>query len=388
MASIDKLPSGRFRVRWRGPDRRQQSRSFAAKADANAFRRQVDAELDAGFAISSADRRLTLAQYVTRPGGWLECRPWRPSSRELFASYWRAHLEPRWGDVSIAAIRPTDVQGWVNELARSLAPNTVKAIYRRLVSILRSAHSDGVIARQSVSGIRLPERANAEGVHVPTTEQVEALALAVPDRYETLVWTIATLGLRPAEAVGLTVERVDFLRKAVTIDRQLITLTGHPPQLAPLKTRRLPSRELPAPDDLVERLARHLERHPSVEVEVPEQVGGGIAHLVFSNGAGQPIRRGGLSYTWGRAATKARLPAQLRGWHSLRHYGIIRLIVGGVNPDYVRRFAGHTTLTETLNVYSGFWPSDIDDARDVLAAALESQTSHRTQSESTVMGPT
>ena len=83
----------------------------------------------------------------------------------------------------------------------------------------------------------------------------------------------------------------------------------------------------------------------------------------------QPRTQTGLS-SLREGPALAPLPNHLRGWHSLRHYAITRLISASINPDYVRQFAGHSTLTETLNTYSGWWPSDADDARLVLAEAL------------------
>ena len=95
---------------------------------------------------------------------------------------------------------------------------------------------------------------------------------------------------------------------------------------------------------------------------------------MFSSRTGAPVRRSMLQDAWKRAAAKVELRDELRGWHSLRHYAITRLIAAGVNPDYVRQFAGHESLTETLEVYSGWWPSDADEARDVLTRALETGT--------------
>ena len=45
-----------------------------------------------------------------------------------------------------------------------------------------------------------------------TPEQVGAMVDATPDRYRALVILLAGAGLRPAEGLGLTVDRVDFLR--------------------------------------------------------------------------------------------------------------------------------------------------------------------------------
>ena len=372
MASIDKLPSGRFRVRWRGPDNRQYSESRASKADAEALRRRIERDLDDGYLTSPADRRITISEYVNRNGGWLASQAWRTSTRDNFDSQWRAHLEPRWGHVAVRSVRRTDVQGWVNELsAAGLAPGTVAGVYKRLVQILRAAHLDGVLPRQPVLGVTLPEErpAATQPLQVPTLEQVKAMAHAVPDRYEALVWTCATLGLRPGEAVGLTVERVDFLRGVATIDRQLVTPANGAPRFGPVKTRAVPSRELPVPPELVERLAAHLSTYPAIEKDTPAEAGG-PGSLIFSNAAAQPIARSTLATTWQKASKKAELPEGLRGWHSLRHFAITRLIGAGVNPDYVRQFAGHSTLTETLNTYTGWWPSDADNAREALSAAL------------------
>ena len=174
---------------------------------------------------------------------------------------------------------------------------------------------------------------------------------------------------RPGEAVGLTIERVDFLRGMATIDRQLVTPANGAPRFGPVKTRAVPSRDLPIPAELVERLAAHLHHYPATEKEAPAELGG-TGSLIFSNAVGHPIARSTLADTWQRAARKAGLPGELRGWHCLRHFAITRLIGAGVNPDYVRQFAGHSTLTETLNTYTGWWPSDADNAREALSAAL------------------
>ena len=49
------------------------------------------------------------------------------------------------------------------------------------------------------------------------------IADAAPPHLTAFVWLIATAGLRPGEAAGLTVERVNFLQKTIDVDRQLLT---------------------------------------------------------------------------------------------------------------------------------------------------------------------
>ena len=59
--------------------------------------------------------------------------------------------------------------------------------------------------------------------------EVEAMVAAVPDRYRALIVFAAGMGLRQGECFGLTVDRVDFLRRQVRVDRQLVSaLRGIP----------------------------------------------------------------------------------------------------------------------------------------------------------------
>jgi integrase len=52
---------------------------------------------------------------------------------------------------------------------------------------------------------------------------VLALADAVPDRYRALVILAAGSGMRQGECFGLTVDHIDFLRRTLLVDRQLVT---------------------------------------------------------------------------------------------------------------------------------------------------------------------
>jgi hypothetical protein len=55
--------------------------------------------------------------------------------------------------------------------------------------------------------------------------------------YRALVTLAAGTGMRQGECFGLTVDRVRFLERSVTVDRQLVTLQGKAPTFGPPKTR-------------------------------------------------------------------------------------------------------------------------------------------------------
>jgi len=181
----------------------------------------------------------------------------------------------------------------------------------------------------------------------------------------------AALGwLRPGEALGLTVDRVEFLRRSIRVGRQLITIAGSPLRLGPAKT---PSsvRNIPIPQLVVDQLALHLE-----------QFGVGATGLIFTDTKGDPIRRNAFRHIWRRAATKA----GVNGFkpHALRHYAATVMIDQGASVKAVQRHLGSSSATTTLDTYAHLWPDSEDITRRALdagSAAVVSFSCHDTAAE-------
>jgi integrase len=68
------------------------------------------------------------------------------------------------------------------------------------------------------------------------TEKVEALIDAMPARYRALVVLAAGTGPRQGEAFAVEVGAIDWLRRTLRVDRQLVLLPGGEPYIAPPKT--------------------------------------------------------------------------------------------------------------------------------------------------------
>ena len=134
-----------------------------------------------------------------------------------------------------------------------------RLVYRWVSAIFKAAVGDRLIASSPCIRIALPKRSDAEMVPLTVTE-VEALAAAVPDRYRALIVFPAGMGLRQGECFGLTVDRVDFLRRRVRVDRQLISARGGVPAFGPPKTK-AGFRIVPMPDVVAPTLAGHLARY-------------------------------------------------------------------------------------------------------------------------------
>ncbi len=352
---------------WRDHEGKQRARIFDRKADAERFLSTVEADLVRGQYVDPAAGQVTLGAYTDR---WITAQVWRPSTRQHAESHIANHIGPALGARQISHVTRTDVQSFVRQLDidKRLAPSTVESIYRRLVSILEAAVADRVIAHSPATRIALPKqnRRKADAVVVLESSQIEALADTVPPWLRAFVWTVATTGLRPGEAAGLTLERIDFMRRAITVDRQMITVTGQPLHLGPPKTA-ASIRTVPIPDSLVAGLNTHMAQYPPVEIEPG-------ATLVFTNRDSRPLRRNVLGDVFDKARTKLGLPAEVRGWHALRHSYASMLIHAGLSVKAVQERLGHASATETLDTYAHLWPDSDDDTRAAVDAALNSGT--------------
>jgi integrase len=193
-------------------------------------------------------------------------------------------------------------------------------------------------------------------------ETVLELAAAVPDRYRALVMLAAGSGMRQGECFGLTVDRVDFLRRMVRVDRQLVTVAGREPFLAPPKTG-ASVRTIPLAQITLDVVAAHLAAHPPVD------------GFVFVNDDGRPIRRSAFGSVW-RTALAAGAPAGT-GFHELRHFYASLLIRHGESVKVVQAWLGHASAAEMLDTYSHLWP-DSDDRTRAAVGAVFSADSVRT----------
>lgn len=223
----------------------------------------------------------------------------------------------------------------------------MRCVYSYLAAVFRAAVEDRLIPATPCTRIALPKVAPAR-VEPLAVDVVEALADSVPARYGALVVLAAGTGLRHGEALGLTVDRVDFLRRTLTVDRQLVLMPGGPPYLAPPKTP-ASTRTIPLPAVVVDALAAHLAEHPATVQEIEHRDGNGVpttvrTALLFTTESGTAIRRTLFSgRVWGptldtmrtRAAEDDTAPVVPTGgsFHDLRHFYASLLKMSGVAFD-------------------------------------------------------
>ena len=92
---VDKLPSGRWRARYTGPDGRRRSATFTTKTDARAWLATSQADVVRKEWRAPEAGRRTVGAFAA---DYLNRTDLRESTRGLYASLWRHHLERSVGD--------------------------------------------------------------------------------------------------------------------------------------------------------------------------------------------------------------------------------------------------------------------------------------------------
>jgi integrase len=329
---------------------REHTKSFARKSAAQQWIDEVTAAVITSQYVDPRAGQVSFRDYAER---WRQMQVQRPSSRAHVETMLRRHAYPTLGDRCLSSIMPSDVQAWVKGL--ELAPATVGVIHGIVSTVMKAAIRDRRIASNPCDGTKLPKVQRKQIVPL-TTEQVESVRDALPPQLRALVTLAAGTGMRQGECFGLTVNRVRFLERTVTVDRQLVTVQGEAPSLTPPKTR-ASNRTIPLPQVVVDALAAHLAQFPA-----------GRDGLVFTL-SGKPITRSVLGHKWRAAVETAGLPAGT-GFHALRHYYASLLIRHGESVKTVQARLGHASAVETLDTYSHLWPDSDDRTRDAIDSVL------------------
>jgi len=351
MASIARRPDGTYRPRFRDASGKEHARHFKRKVDAQRWLDEMTAAMVTGQYVDPAAGRVTFREYAER---WRATQVHRPTTAAHVETMLRRHVYPSLGDKRLGLVLPSDIQSLVKQLSLDLAPATVGVVHRILAGIFKAAVRDRRIVASPCEGTKLP-KVHRQRIEPMTFEAVEALTAAMPERYRALVTLAAGTGLRQGEIFGLTVDRIDFLRRQLTVDRQLVTMPDRAPYLAPPKTQ-ASVRVVPLPQVVVDAVAAHLATWPTDQV-------------VFSTELGDPIRRTAFSERIWRPALKR---AGLSGvtMHGLRHFYASLLIRHGESVKTVQARLGHASAAETLDTYSHLWPDSDDRTRAAVDSVL------------------
>ncbi len=202
--NIRQLPSGRYQVRYPGPDGRVRSHpeTFARKGDASRMLTVLEGQLAQGAWADPERARIRLADYAE---AWIAQRPGlRPRTLEIYRGSLKRHIVPYLGGVPLGKIDSAMIREWRAEILGNgtSVPEAAKA-YRFLRAVLMTAVDDQLIPRNPCR-IRGAGTERPEERPVLTVRQVLDLAERMPDdRFRVMVLLAAFASLRWGELCAL-----------------------------------------------------------------------------------------------------------------------------------------------------------------------------------------
>jgi integrase len=256
--SVRKRASGRYQVRYPGPDGvpRTAPETFARKSDAEKYLTIIEAQMMRGEWVDPERGKIALADYAEQ---WIAHRPGlRPRTVALYRWLLGKHIAPYFGRVYVGQLTTAMVREWRAKLLGNGVSETMAAkAYRLLRAALMTAVNEDELIRKNPCRIPGADQEKPTERPVLTVAQVFQLADAMDERYRVLVLVATFACLRWGEVSALQRQDIDTetglirVRQTFTEVRGAGLLLGPPKSRAGLRTVSVPASILPA-------LRRHL----------------------------------------------------------------------------------------------------------------------------------
>ena len=338
--------NGRYRARYRDPLGHQRCETFARKADAQRYLREMQVDIERGRWIDPAGADVAL-------GVWAEeflllARRLSPSTQETYRRDLSRYILPRFGAYRLGRLPADEIENWLNdEIASGLAVSSVHRHYRTLRRMLQVAVEKEKIPTNPCGRVQPPRVPKREMMFLSWEEAVD-LAEATHERYRALIYLAVDSGMRWSELVGLRRSKVDLHRRKIRVTEQLIRLESGEWLRKETKTA-AGVRSITISPETAEILAEH----------VGSVVGPGPDSLVFPNKVGNPLIS---SSYWQHYFQPALRTAGFKcRFHDLRHTSVALAIAEGAHPKAIQSRMGHSSISVTLDRYGHLFP-ELDEA--------------------------
>ncbi len=333
-ATIRRLPSGRWQVRYTGPDgiRRPAPHTFGYRVDADTFVAEKRREIDRETWDADEPEPITFADYAAR---WLAHRqvagrPIKARTRRHYQQILDGHLLDCFGPKQLAAIKPKDVRAWYVETLTD-RPTMRAHAYSLLRTILAGAVNDELIDANPARIVGAGSAKRARAIRPAGVAEIEALTAKMPDRLALMVTCAAWCAMRLGETLELRRHDVDLDAGVIRIRRALVRVGGSLQPDTPKSGAGL--RDVAIPPHLIERFREHLVNH----------AGGGADALLFPSSIDPDryLQAKALYVDFHRARAEIGRP-DLR-WHDLRHSGAVLAAATGATLAELMARLGHST---------------------------------------------
>ena len=331
-ASINRITSGRWQVRYTGPDgtRRYAPHTFDTQLAAEAWTVKLRKQIDADRWQATQPERVTFGAYAAHwlAGRQVAGRPIKTRTREHYTKLLDAHLLPAFGDRQLTAIRPKDVRDW-HATTLTDRPTMRAHAYSLLRTIMGSALADELIESNPCRIAGAGRTNRAQKIQPATLDELATLTQAMPERLRLMVTLASWCALRYGEVTELRRGDIDLAAEVIHVRRAVVRteqgyVVGSPKSQAGIRDVAIPPHVLGA-----------------VEEHLVEHVGPEGDSLLFSATRGGHLQPGTFNFHWYKARASAGRP-DLK-FHHCRHTGAVLAAQTGATVAELMARLGHSS---------------------------------------------
>jgi len=141
----------------------------------------------------------------------------RRSTQRNYSWYIRRHLLPFFGALHLPEIGAADVQVFIAQKSRQIAPKTVVCLRNLLSKVFNTAQRWEYVNSNPAQGAQVPALVDTRERRTLTAEQVQALRAELQEPFRTMVLLAVLSGLRRGELFGLRWKYVNFEERSITV---------------------------------------------------------------------------------------------------------------------------------------------------------------------------
>ena len=313
------------------------------KKQAESCMRKMIDEIENGTTITSSTMKLStwMKEWLT-----LYLPNIEESTRNGYEERINKRIIPILGATPLKSLTTANIQSWVNDLSKELAPKSVKNIYLNLKAALDKATTLRMIPYNPCTGVVLPKLKKYQAEVYDTEEINKVLEIAKNTDIYLILLLELSLGLRRGELCALTWDDVDFKEGTIKIDKSKYAKKGKTAIKAPKTTAGIRTILIG------ENVAKELKKAHNEYLKNKLAMGMAFkdSNHVISKADGSSYHPDSLTKKWERFEAKHNLK-HIR-FHDLRHSNATAMIAAGIDPKTVQTRLGHADISVTMNIYA------------------------------------
>lgn len=272
----------------------------------------------------------------------------KASTQRIYKQNYNAYILPKLGTMKLSSIKPIHIQQLVNEMAKTLKPNTIGNCMGCLGKTLSLAEKWQLIKESPYRHIELPKASKTNHAELLSLEEIKLLLQHFSTEtnllHKAAFYLAIGCGLRNSEVRALTTEDIDLEHGILTIDKQLAEIRNELGEIvegisSPKTTSSI--RKIYIPNFIISILNEYINSLPFVP---PSK------QIFYSLATGKPISKHCLSKRF-RYTCEAIGITPIR-FHDLRHLQATLLIHSNINVQAISKRLGHSDVQTTLKVYT------------------------------------